>query len=183
MKLQDWAHWAEICASVGVIATLLFLIFEVRETTLTIEKQVISDRAAALNAPFLGESELPSILEKIKAVDGPESMEYALMERYGLTHSEASIWARYQGQVWSGLESEYVRNGDTEILRERIQHLDSFPDIRLVLRHLKQVSPEFLAYIEEVRQSPVSDHLKEYRQELLIVKEKFLGTDSASKQP
>ena len=178
MKLEQWATWAEIGASLGVIVTLVFLVFELRENTLAIEKQVINDRAEALNSPFLGESQLPSILEKIKAVDGPELLEHELMQRYGLSHSEALIWARYQGLIWSGLESEYVRSGDSAVLRERIQHLDSFPDIHIVLKHLRQVSPEFMAYIEAVRQSPLDPGIREYREQLQKTKQETQGIGS-----
>jgi hypothetical protein len=38
MKLQDFAHWAEITASAAVIISLVVLIFEIRESTDTIRR-------------------------------------------------------------------------------------------------------------------------------------------------
>ena len=72
MKLQQWAHLAEIGASVGVIVTLLLLLQEVRGNTAAIERQASLDRTTAWTAPFFPSSDLPDILAKIKAVDGVE---------------------------------------------------------------------------------------------------------------
>ena len=93
MKLQDVTHWAEIIASVAVVLSLVFLTLEVRNNTRALDRQAIRDRSEALNAPFLDNSDLPAIIAAVKAVDGPEPSEQALVERYGITYEQATVLA------------------------------------------------------------------------------------------
>jgi hypothetical protein len=91
MKLQDVAHWAEILASLAVVVSLVFLTLEIRENTISLESQAIRHRSIALNSTFARNPKIPEILAKTKAVDGPEPLEHAYVERYGLIYEEASI--------------------------------------------------------------------------------------------
>jgi hypothetical protein len=116
MTLERWSHWAEIGASVAVVLTLLLLVQQVRQNTLMLERQVALDRATAFNAPYLGESEFPAILEQIKTVDGPEPVEQAFVARYDLTYQQAIRWVRHLALVWTALESDYVANGRSDPL-------------------------------------------------------------------
>lgn len=84
MKIERAAHWVEILANIGVIVTLLLLILQVRDNTQTLRSQAIVQRAAPLLQPFVDKAPIPDILAQIKAVDGPEPMVQALMDRYGL---------------------------------------------------------------------------------------------------
>src|SRR3990170_2301333 len=111
MKLEKWVPVGELVASVAVVVSLVFLMREVRVNTRAIERQAVLERAQAINAPFLTESAVPEILAKIKAVDGAEAMEQAFIERYGLSHEEASIWARYLGVIWTGIEADFLVRG------------------------------------------------------------------------
>ena len=75
----------ETLGFIGVIASLVFVGMEIRQTTLASEREAVLDRSAALTAPFLsGDSPLPSILARIKAVDGLDPLQEAFMDRYSL---------------------------------------------------------------------------------------------------
>jgi hypothetical protein len=129
MKLQEWAHWAEIVSSVAVVGTLLFLIREVRGNTQALDRQITMDRVSTVNNPFFTAPELASILVKIKAVDGPLPGPKAYAERYPLTPEEAVLWDRHLTLLWMGLEADY-RYGETggEVeawVRDLLTHADN----------------------------------------------------------
>lgn len=111
MKVERWTQWAEIVASVAVVVSLVFLIQEVRYNTAVMERQAVMDRAAVVNAPFLGESQLPSIIAKIKAVDGPDPAVSAFVEQYDLSYEEAVRWTRHLSLIWIGLEADFIASG------------------------------------------------------------------------
>lgn len=114
--VQQLAHWAEIVASVAVVVSLLFLVSEVRTNTRVLERQAVLDRTAAFNTAFLEGSALPTILTKIKAVDGFEPVEQALAARYDLDYQEAVRWTRHLAVLWTVLESDFRVNGPSPAL-------------------------------------------------------------------
>ena len=131
MKLQQWAHWAEITASFAVVVTLILLIQEVRGNTRAIERQASLDRASALNSPFLDNAQLASVLAKIKSVDGQDPIPQAFVERYSLTQEEAITWERHVWQVWSGFQADFLEGGASEDLVRILQLLLQEPDHQL----------------------------------------------------
>ena len=154
MKSENIARWAEIIASLGVIVTLVLLVREVRANTLTLERQALVERANTLYSPYLGESQIPTILAKVKRVDGPEPLEEVFIERYDLSYEEAAIWSRYLGTIWNGLEADYTLLGESEDIANRIRlFLERFPDIRLWWEHASPLlaGPEFRVYVERLR--------------------------------
>ena len=172
MKLQDWANWAEILASIAVVASLVFLAMQVRDNTRALESQAISDRAATLNGPFTNGSAVPEIFAKIKAVDGPEPLEQAYVDRYGMTYEEAGIWKRYMGTVWGGLAAIYARSGESSELTESIQLLALFPDDQMYWNLGGMgINEGFRAYVHRALALPEADRVHEYRQRLQELKE------------
>jgi hypothetical protein len=154
MRLEMVSRWAEIAANVGVILTLIFLASEVRANTLLMERQTIMDRAEVLNTPFFDNPELSRILAQIKSVDGPDLIEAAFVERYGLTYEDAVTWGRHLGLIWAGLEADFALEGRSEALTRRIELLIQAPDQRLIWEtefDRPFSDPEFLAYVEELR--------------------------------
>ena len=147
------AHWAEIGASVAVVASLLLLGQQVRQNNLMLERQIALDRATAFNAPFLADSPLPGILQRIKEVDGPEPVEAALMTRYDLEYPEAAQWVRHLALVWTALEADFVAHGRSDPLDGVAWSLLGSPDNRLYWEHgAPQVTDgEFRAYVELLR--------------------------------
>jgi hypothetical protein len=173
MNLKQTASWAEIIASAAVVASLVFLIFEVRENTRALDRQAIRDQSTALNAPFVDDPKIPAILAKVKEVDGPEPIEQALIDRYGMTYEEAAIFGRYVSANLNMIEAEFALTGPSPRLQERIQLLLSFPDAQLVLQWAPQLSSEeFIAYVNEARDAPVPARIKEYREELRRLRER-----------
>ena len=123
MKVERWTQWAEIAASLAVVVSLVFLIQEVRYNTAVTERQAVMDRAAAVNAPFVDESPLASIMAKIKAVDGPDEGVSAFVDRYDLSYEEAVRWSRHLSLIWIGLEADFVASGSSPRLERTTRGL------------------------------------------------------------
>ena len=155
MKLQEWAHWAEITASVAVVVSLVFLTGEVSENTLALERQAIRDRSVAMNAPYLNDSQIPAILAKVKAVDPWRPLVHAYVEGYSLTYEEAGIWSRYLSVVWTGLEADFILDGESLSLKNRVDELLRNPDDQMYWEHGGgQVSDaSFIEYVERLQES------------------------------
>lgn len=154
MKLERGAHWAEIGASVAVVASLLFLVQQVRQNTLMLERQFALDRATAFNSAYLEESRLPEILARVKEVDGAEPVEVAFVQRYGLAYEDAVRWARHLALVWTVLESDFSANGRSDALDAVAWSLLRSPDNRLFWESggPQITSPEFRTYLEGLRE-------------------------------
>ena len=90
LELKDYA---EVVGLIAIVVSLAVLIVEVRENTLAIERQTALDRANSLTSPFF-DSELASILDKIKSQDGPDVNIVPFVEAYDLSYREAVIWER-----------------------------------------------------------------------------------------
>jgi len=172
MNLKQIANWAEIIASAAVVASLVFLIFEIRENTRALDRQAIRDQSTILNAPFVRDPKIPAILAKVKEIDGPEPGEQALIDRYGMSYEEAAIYGRYVSTNFNELEAEFALSGASPRLQERIQLLLSFPDVQLALKWAPQLSSEeFIEYVDELRDAPVSARVEKYRAELQRLRE------------
>lgn len=128
MKIDRIAPWIEMLANLGVIVSLIFLVAEVRNNTEVLQINAAEDRTAALNRPLLTNPALAEILSKIKAVDGSEPIVDAFVERYDLNYAEATMFIRYLGDLWTGLDSEFTQLGRSDALAHRIRQLLVFPD-------------------------------------------------------
>ena len=168
MKLESWAHWAEIAASTAVVVSLVFLTLEIRDNTRALEGQAVRERAAALNQAYVESPLAPSILAKIKGVDGPEPAEALLIERYGLTYEEAGIWARRLADVWTGLEAEFIRDGQSQGLQDRVQLLLLYPDVQVFWDSgaIQIQDAGFRQYVWRLRESPSSEWVRDYDDQL-----------------
>ncbi len=152
MNLQSWAHRAEITASFAVIVTLVFLLLEVRNNTMAIERQANLDRAANLSAPFLATPDLSRVLAKVKAVDGVEPLTQAFSERYDLSVEESVLWSRHLFVIWGGLEADYLYSGSSEKLDRHIEDLLSYPDVQIYWEHnYVWHTEDFRLYVESIR--------------------------------
>ena len=155
MKLQEWAHWAEITASVAVVVSLVFLTGEVSKNTLALERQAIRDRSVAMNAPYLNDSQIPAIIAKVGAVDGWRPLVHAYVERYSLTYEEAVILVRFLSVVWTGLEADFILDGESLSLKNRVDELLRNPDDQMYWEYGGgQVSDaNFIEYVERLQDS------------------------------
>ena len=179
MKLQKLVQWAELIANLAVVVSVVFLSLEIRKNTKTIESQYIKERSLRLNQHFINSPLLPSILEKVKHIDGPEPGEASLMKRYNLNYQEAAIHGRYLTEVITGLEAEYLQNGPSQGLMHNIQLLFLFPDIYLSWDngYFPQIqSLEFIEYVSNVRKLPLGKKVFDYKHVLDSLK--FLQLDT-----
>jgi len=131
MKTQEWAARAEIVASLAVILTLVFVIYELRQNTLAIERQTGLERVARMNEPYLSLPELRAVHAKIKDKDGQEEIVQAFIDEYELTHDEALLWARYLQRVFAGLATDYELEGPSRQVEAMTWGMVNVPDGRL----------------------------------------------------
>ena len=151
MKLERWAHWAEIVSSFAMVATLIFLIQEVRGNTQALDRQITLDRVSAVNAPFFSAPELASVLARIKAVDGALPGPQAYAERYGLTSEEAILWDRHLTLLWMGLEADFRYRGSSATVEAWVRDLLSSGDNRLYWQANRSWhGPDFRALVDRI---------------------------------
>ena len=132
MKLRLWVDVAEITASLAVVATLVILIVQINQSN-EIEQRQTALRHAQWDAQmFLLSDELPSILSKIKAVDGHDLQPW--MDHYELSYAEAASWNRWLTLMWRGLQIDYQLNGPSERLDQSIRVTASWPDQQLFMQ-------------------------------------------------
>ena len=152
MKLETWVHLSEIAAGLAVIVTLGFLIEEVRDNTLAIQRQSILEQTRAYASPFFEDGHLGGILAKIKEVDGVNPIYRELMRRYGLTLEESIAWERHLEFLWRTLEGNYLNEESRERLEAALKTLLAYPDDQLYWQQARaSYSPEFVAFVEAVR--------------------------------
>jgi hypothetical protein len=152
MNTQEWAQRAEIVASCAVVVTLVFVIVEIRSNTAAIERRSILDRASTLNTPFFTSPDMPTILAKVKAVDGMDPIPQALADRYSLSAEESILWERHLNEIWIGLEADYLHGGPSEHLEWPIRGLLSTPDNQLYWDLVgSEFSAEFSSYVDSFR--------------------------------
>ena len=132
MKLKIWVDVAEITASLAVVATLGLLVVQLSQSN-EIEQRQSALRQAQWDAEmFLLSDELPSILAKIKAVDGYDLEPW--MEKYELSYAEAASWNRWLTLMWRGWELDYTMNGPSKTLEQAIRNTASYPDQQLFIQ-------------------------------------------------
>lgn len=160
MDTQEWAARAEIVASLAVIVTLGFVIYEVRQNTAAIERQTTIEREARIVEPYLTSPEFRRVYASIKDRDGPEPIVGAFMDEYDLAVEDAVYWVRHLEQIWTGLEADFHYMGRTDDNGGLIVGLFAYPDNRLYWsmsgskgRH----GADFVTYVEQLvaRHPPV----------------------------
>jgi hypothetical protein len=145
VNTEKWAAWADIVASVAVVVTLAFLIVEVRQNTLTVERQIRLERQSRMIDPYLDSQEFRQIYTRIKATDGREPTVAAFAETYSLADEEAVYWVRHLDVIWTGLEADFLQNGPSPELDGLVRALLSFPDGRLYWRYSGSTDGRFTA--------------------------------------
>jgi len=155
MNTRKWATWMEIVASVAVVITLVFLIYEVRQNTLAIERQTILDRQSRLVYPYLSSGDFRAVYAKIKVKDGRELRVKALIDRYELTDDESVLWVRHLDDNWKGIEADYIQYGPSPDLDGLIVGFLNFPDAKLYWESsVKEgvFSTPFVDHVESLRE-------------------------------
>mgnify|MGYP001816494569 CR=1 FL=1 len=132
MKIRIWVDIAEITASLAVVATLGLLVVQINQSNDIEQRQSILRQAQWDAEMFLLSDELPSILSKIKAVDGYDLQPW--MERYELSYAEAASWVRWLTLMWRGWELDYMTNGPSNGLEQAIRDTANWPDQKLYMQ-------------------------------------------------
>ncbi len=145
----------ETLGFLAVVASMVFVGMEIRQNTTALRRDAALQRADALSAPFLsGDSQLPSILAKIKTVDGLDPTTAAFMDSYELSFEEAEVWSRYLSILWENLEADFVSGGESIALENRIGLLVNSPDNQLFLDSGAEVlfsDTDFVRFVERLR--------------------------------
>ena len=144
----------ETLGFLGVMTGLVFVGIEIQQNTRVLRREAALARAASLTEPYLGDSPLPAILELIKSVDGFDPQTSPFMEQYDLSYQQALIWTRHLFQLWFGLEADYMLEGVSPGVENRVALLLGAPDNQLfweVIDPLVFSSPQFVAYVGGVR--------------------------------
>lgn len=153
MRLKLWVGVAEITASLAVVATLVILIVQIKESN-DIEQAQAALRQAQWDAQlFLVSDQLPNILAKIKDVDGHDLQPW--MDQYDLSYAEAASWNRWLNLMWRGMEVDYLLMGSNDQLDQFIRGSASWPDQRLYIQGAFYpgtpfYSVEFSDYVREL---------------------------------
>lgn len=152
MNQTKWKDYAELAGIVAIIVSLVVLIIEVRQNTLITERQIALDRAAAMTSPFF-DSELPSILEKIKSHDGLDLNIVPFIEAYDLSYREAVIWERHLQYAWAVLEAEFEADGPSPSLDASILAMLSTRDNQFYVTYSGKFrfSDEFRDYVRTLQ--------------------------------
>jgi hypothetical protein len=152
MKHLNLKEYGELVGLIAIVVTLAVLIVEVRENTLAIERQTALDRANSQTSPFF-DSELATILDKIKSQDGPDPNILLFVEAYGLSYREAIIWERHLQYVWSVLEAEFDVDGPSASLENTILSLLISRDNQLYVQATSgfRFGEEFQAYVADLQ--------------------------------
>jgi hypothetical protein len=145
-----------VVASVAVVITLAFLIYEVRQNTFAIERQTVLDRQSRLVDPYLTSPDFRAVYTKIKAKDGRELRVEALIDRYELTDEEAVLWVRHLDENWTGMEADFLQYGPSRGLDALIIGFLTFPDAKAYWEASLNdgpFSPAFVEHVESLRQA------------------------------
>jgi hypothetical protein len=100
---------AEFTASVGVLATLIYIAVQVREAK---SMNLINNSSQMTNnvaGRIIDNPHLVDILAKVSEKTGYQIPQAeAAAREWGLTTQEAEVWARYWGTVWRGLQARHA---------------------------------------------------------------------------
>jgi hypothetical protein len=145
-------RWLTLIANLAVVAGIVFLAFELQQTTRIQEHQMRMDLNSDYFGPFFSSSELVEVWSKVKAVDGLEPVTEVFVDRYKLTPGEAAIWSRHVHSIWYTQQAQFEYGGPSDALSKSIGGLYRYPDTRVVFEMNEdgELSDEFIAYVESI---------------------------------
>jgi len=151
---RNWVELSELVASIAVVISLVFLIYEIRQNTVTLEKQIWMDRQSRMVDPYLSSDEIRSAYAKIKSKDGLEHRVDVFVEKYDLDTEEAVAWVRMLDAMWYGYEIDFWTFGKNDALDSVILGMLQNPDQMLywdaVVRE-NSLTSEFIEHVEKLR--------------------------------
>jgi len=146
-------RWLTLVANLAVVAGIIFLAIEIRQNTLSNERQMLMERISGSMDPYFSSPELVEVWAKVKAVDGLEPVAAEYINRYNLTPEEAVLWSRLVHRGWYVQQAHFIVDAPSEDLATAIRefyHL--YPDVRIVfdINEDSALNEDFVAYVESV---------------------------------
>ena len=152
MKLERWAHVAEIVGGVAIIASLIVLIQEVKRNTAVQDREIQIARFLNYTDTLIDPVAARAVYAKVKAQDGLEPLAAAYVDKYGLTPEEAVLWARMVSRTFYLWQSDFEFSGGSEALSTELRFVPRYPDAALAFEINEDdlLTPGFRAYAESV---------------------------------
>lgn len=152
MKLEKWAHLAEIIGGAAIIVSLVMLILEVRQNTAVQDRQIQIARFLNYTDSYIDPFAARAVYSKVKEIDGPEPLAEAYMDRYGLTAVEAVLWSRLVSRSFFYWQSDFEFEGESSALATELKFIPTYPDAMLAyeINEDDLLTREFRAYVESV---------------------------------
>ena len=106
----------EILGSIVVLASLIYIAIQVRDTKIAATRTVRIERNNALSKTMLETPEISEIVAKINEVDGSGPFVSELQATYGLTAAQAERYHRYLATAWRTLETDFLTLGECRFI-------------------------------------------------------------------
>lgn len=150
LKLQEWSALAEILSSIAVLATLVFLVFELRQNTDAIRANTYQDMNAVVsqvNSVFLENPELSVFIARTASADGELDLHDAIRLR-----AYISLQYRYADNVYFQYQIGTISKRQMESLLHPIvlnfQRRGRLRDEWLRGADKDLLSPELISYFD-----------------------------------
>jgi len=142
----------EAVGLVAIVASLVFLGLEIRQNTLTQEREMQMERVLSYADVYLNQPVLADIYAKVKEVDGLEPLAAAFVDRYQLTPAESVLWARNTSRIMWIIHAQFLSDGPSDQLERELKGLLLYPDFRMAfdLNEDSMLSPEFIEYANSI---------------------------------
>lgn len=156
MKLERWAHIAEITSGIAIVVTIIVLIFEVRTNNSLLERQLNMERIERSEGIFESEH-LPRIFGQMREVEPGIASNQAqvFMERFGLSFPDADRVTRYYRTIWQSFEADFTSGNTYPRMERTIQRFLRLPDHALYWDSgMTNRDPEFVDFVESLDPRP-----------------------------
>jgi len=148
LTLGEWASVAEIVGMFAVVASVLFLVYEVKQNTSELQysnENAVYDRIDSLNSGLMSDPELASLFaKKYYGLDIPAGTEAQFVHalRREINQWEQYYWWHENGIItteeWKGWDAYYIR-----VFKKTLPY-DWWNGIR------EYTSPEFAIHVDDI---------------------------------
>ena len=110
LKLKEWVSLAEIIGSIAVVASMIFLIGEVRNNTEATQRSNMIQLTTSPLTIYLNNPNIQDVIQKASVTKEALTTETVrrIQDEFELTFQEATLYARYIGYNWRIRESEFL---------------------------------------------------------------------------
>ena len=111
MKISNINDWLVLTANFGVILSIIFLGFEVRQNTKAMDREAMVTRASLQTGLIASSPDLPRIMTEVRKIQGGNPTVDELMDTLNLSHEDAERWWRYLIQGFRINEATWIYLG------------------------------------------------------------------------